>query len=248
MFDLVAEKLHKINYSNKPFLINRENRFNIPIISSVVDFIYLFVDLNPQITKIVETTSYLEIRKIQDENIENIVNITWLNEVRCLDKFLKSVNKKLPLKGIFICRAETKEQRYRRIFNKLPKIIFYPYYTLDFIINRLLPKWGLTRFIYFLITKRNNKVLSLSHILGLSVFYGFKINYLKDINNITHFVLEKIKDPIINHKPASGILFKMERIGKNKKIINIYKFRTMHPYSEYIQDLIYNLNGFRKRG
>ena len=55
--------------------------------------------------------------------------------------------------------------------------------------------------------------------------------------------LEKKKDPIKNYKPSSGILFKMERIGKNCKPIYIYKFRTMHPYSEYIQDLLYNLNG-----
>ena len=47
MFDLVAEKLEKINYSSKPFDIKKEDGFRNPIISSVVDFIYLFVNLDP---------------------------------------------------------------------------------------------------------------------------------------------------------------------------------------------------------
>ena len=141
MFDLVAEKLQEINYSSKSFPPREENSLGIPIINSVVDFIYIFVDLNPQITKIVETTSYLDINSVQDENIENIVNLTWLNNIHYLDKFLGAVNKKLPPNGIFICRAETEEQRYKRIINKFPKFIFYPYYSLDFIINRLFPKW-----------------------------------------------------------------------------------------------------------
>lgn len=243
MFDLVAEKLHKINYSSRSFSINKEKVLNIPILSSVVDFIYLFVDLNPQITKILETTSYNDIVNIQNTEIKNIVNLTWLNNVRSLDKFLESVNKKIPFKGIFICRVETKEQRFQRIIKKIPKVIFYPYYCLDFIITRILPKWGLTRWLYYSLTKRNEKVLSLAHIMGMFVFYGFKINYLKDINGITHFVLEKINIPSKKCKPSSGILFKMERIGKNGKIFYIYKLRTMHPYSEYIQDFLYDLNG-----
>ena len=188
MFDVVAEKLEKINYSSKPFYTKKENGLRNSIINSVVDFIYLFVDLNPKITKIVETTSHQDIESIEEKCIKNIVSIRWLNDVHCLNEFLCAVNKKLPINGIFICRLETKEQRYLRILNKFPKAIFYPYYTLDFIINRLLPKWGLTGWLYYLLAKRNTKVISISHILGLFVFYGFKINYLKDINGITHFV------------------------------------------------------------
>ena len=88
MFDLVAEKLERINYSLKPSYIKKEDGFRNPIINSVVDFIYLFVDLNPEITKIVETTSYLDILEIQKEKIRNIVNIRWLNDVRNLNEFL----------------------------------------------------------------------------------------------------------------------------------------------------------------
>jgi lipopolysaccharide/colanic/teichoic acid biosynthesis glycosyltransferase len=43
-------------------------------------------------------------------------------------------------------------------------------------------------------------------------------------------------------------LIKLRRIGKNRKIIGVYKFRTMHPYSEYLQKFIVQLNGYNEVG
>ena len=40
----------------------------------------------------------------------------------------------------------------------------------------------------------------------------------------------------------------MPRIGKNGNIINVYKLRTMHPYSEYIQDHILQKYGYNDSG
>ena len=43
-------------------------------------------------------------------------------------------------------------------------------------------------------------------------------------------------------------IFKMKRIGKNGNHIHIYKFRTMYPYSEYLQDFIIKDNGYADNG
>ena len=40
----------------------------------------------------------------------------------------------------------------------------------------------------------------------------------------------------------------MPRIGKNGKIIGVYKFRTMHPYGEFLHDYILNKNGYASSG
>ena len=40
----------------------------------------------------------------------------------------------------------------------------------------------------------------------------------------------------------------MNRIGKNGKSIQVFKFRTMHPYAEYIQDYIYKIHDLQKGG
>jgi lipopolysaccharide/colanic/teichoic acid biosynthesis glycosyltransferase len=49
-------------------------------------------------------------------------------------------------------------------------------------------------------------------------------------------------------QPSYGPIFGMQRIGKGGKTFKVYKFRTMHPYSEYLQDYILKLNGYAKSG
>ena len=39
----------------------------------------------------------------------------------------------------------------------------------------------------------------------------------------------------------------MNRVGKGGAIIGVYKMRTMHPYSEFLQDYIYQLNSRGRR-
>ena len=43
------------------------------------------------------------------------------------------------------------------------------------------------------------------------------------------FRLDVYKRQVINRDSKGGALFKQERLGKNKKIFTIYKFRTMIP-------------------
>lgn len=251
MYDVITHKLVEINYSHKKQVDSEKREYQNSNINSPEDFYTAFFDLNPRFTKIVETASYSDIDNIdsvEDFDLENIINLKRINDIGQLGEFLEAVNNKLPLKGIFICYAETQEQRYKRIVNKYPKAVSYPLCTMDFIFKRLLPKWGPTKRIHNFISKGDNKVLSLAHILGMFTYYGFKINFLKDINNLTYFVLEKIKVPTVGFKPSTGVLFKMKRVGKNGKIINIFKVRTMHPYSEFLQKFMYDINNLNDGG
>ncbi|MCF6224519.1 MAG: sugar transferase [Flavobacteriaceae bacterium] len=40
----------------------------------------------------------------------------------------------------------------------------------------------------------------------------------------------------------------MPRLGENGRIIKVYKLRTMHPYSEYLQDYVLKANGYAETG
>jgi lipopolysaccharide/colanic/teichoic acid biosynthesis glycosyltransferase len=48
--------------------------------------------------------------------------------------------------------------------------------------------------------------------------------------------------------PSYGFLCRLKRIGKEGKIINVYKLRTMHPYAEYLQEYVCNNNHISKDG
>ena len=60
--------------------------------------------------------------------------------------------------------------------------------------------------------------------------------------------MRKVKKPEFDLNPSYGPLFKMKRLGKNGDIIGVYKFRTMHPYSEYLHDFILKTNGYSESG
>ena len=45
-----------------------------------------------------------------------------------------------------------------------------------------------------------------------------------------------------------GMLIKLKRCGKNGEIFTVYKFRTMHPYAEFLQQYIYQQNSLAEGG
>lgn len=247
MFEVITQRLAEINVTERELKKINENENKRTEINTPEDFFSEFVDLNPQKTKIMETKLHTDIYdlydSVEDYNIENLINLVPMNDICSPEIFLEAVNGKLPNKGKFVCHAETVEQRFQRIMNTYPRPISWLIYILDFFWKRLFPKWNLTNTVYLFITKGKDKVFSLGHILGFFACYGFKIKYLKDINKKTYFIFEKERIPFKNGKSSSGIIFKTDRVGKNGKLINLYKIRTMHPYSEYIQQFVYDLNG-----
>ncbi|NTW32604.1 MAG: sugar transferase, partial [Bacteroidetes bacterium] len=48
--------------------------------------------------------------------------------------------------------------------------------------------------------------------------------------------------------PSYSPIFKMKRIGQNGNQIYVYKLRTMHPYSEYLQEFVYDKNSLSEGG
>ena len=231
--------MFELNRVHSEFILNHNVR----------DYISRFVNINDPLTDI---SGVLENRSYDDafNTIgSNYVHLKKLNDVHYLNSFLGKVNKRLPCSGNLICCAETLGQRKKRILNKYPEWIAYPYYyLLDFPGKRVFPKFELTRKIHDFVTKGNNKTLSFTEVMGRLVYSGFRIVDYKEINNLTYFVADKEKEPIPDQSHSHGIVFKMRRVGKNGNIINVYKLRTMHPYSEYIQKYFFDSHNLETGG
>ncbi len=90
--------------------------------------------------------------------------------------------------------------------------------------------------------------MSKAEILGRLVSCGFKILEIIDHEGLTYVIAKKIREPYFDSRPSYGPIFKMKRIGKNNKTINVYKLRTMHPYSEYLQEYVVEQNKLQKSG
>jgi lipopolysaccharide/colanic/teichoic acid biosynthesis glycosyltransferase len=85
--------------------------------------------------------------------------------------------------------------------------------------------------------------MSKAEILGRIVYSGFQIVETIKINDMLFFIAVKVNVPYEGENPSYGPIISLKRVGKNGKIIKVYKMRTMHPYSEYIQDYVYKTGG-----
>lgn len=212
------------------------------------EFISKHIDNSIDSSVILKTTSIFNIEAIELIDLKNIVNLNKVNDINGINKFTQSVNLKLPIDGKYIGCVETYVQRKHRLLKKYPFLVAQIYFFLDFIFKRIFPKLFLTRKLYFFLTAGRNRVLSKAEALGRLVYNGFDIIEIKEIGNLTYFACKKTMREIPSKTPSFGILFKMKRLGKNNKLITVYKIRTMHPYAEYLQSYIFENNNLRDGG
>ena len=206
------------------------------------------VNTSLESTLVVSTTTRFNLTRLHQNFYKAIINIKRVNDIQRINKFFEAVNEKLPIGGIFICMAETKDLRKQRILKKFPPILNYIYYTFDFVLKRVFPKFPVTKKIYFILTRGENRVLSTAELLGRLYSCGFEIVEEKYINKHFYVVARKIKRPAFDLEPTYGPIIKLKRIGKAGRLIKVYKMRTMHPYAEYLQAYVYEKNDLQDGG
>ena len=230
--------------------IIRESNF------AVLKYIAEHLDLR-RISKILLTSShdiyskktFRHVKVLTEHNsVRSIVDFKKVNHTRHINKYFETINSLLPDAGIYIGCVESNRQRNVRVHSNKKKIFRQPIILTEFLIHRVLPKLKYLNNLYFKITKGKYRFLSTAETLGRLVSCGFEIIEYKTIRNLTYFVVMKTRTPHYDKTPTYGPIVTLNRVGKNGKMIKVYKFRTMHPYAEYIQDFVLSLNGYSAIG
>ena len=73
---------------------------------------------------------------------------TRLNDKKHINKYLEALNTRMEMGESIEVFFESKDQRRGRILNKFMFPFSYLNYALDFILNRVFPKWKATQKIY----------------------------------------------------------------------------------------------------
>ncbi|MBL7913717.1 MAG: sugar transferase [Bacteroidia bacterium] len=214
----------------------------------VYDYLSEYVSLENERTMVLMTKTAFNVHALSDNYFDTLVNFARINDIQRINKFFEAVNGKLPKDGLFVGCVETKGDRKHRILKKYPWGFSHIYYFFDFILKRIFPKLPITKKIYFKITSGRNRVISRTETLGRLYSCGFSVLDEKKINGRMYFVVRKIDEPAFDEEPSYGPICKMRRFGKGGKIISVYKFRTMHPFSEYLQQYIYERNQLKEGG
>jgi len=214
----------------------------------VYQLITRYTDIETSNTAILSTSTVFNIEHFAHAKNHSIVNLRRINDIRFINKFFEAINSRLVPNGIFIGCVEPIDARKQRLLNKYPFLLNYIYYFFDFIIKRVFPKFRLTKRIYFFLTRGQNRSVSRAETLGRLYSCGFEVIEELKVNNIFYFVARKTGEPAYDPDPSYGPIVRLRRLGKNGKIIKVYKFRTMHPFSEYLQDYMFHKNKLREGG
>lgn len=180
--------------------------------------------------------------------IRLFINLRKINDVRWINRYFLDVHQLLVSNGYFVGQAHTIATYRNWMLRKYPRQIANGLYAVDFLFNRVFPKLPWIRQVYFSFTKGKNRIISRAELLGRLCFCGFEIVAEQEIDERLCFVARKIKTPSLDQSPSYGPLVEFKRIGTNNEVIHTYKFRTMHPYSEFLQDYVYEKSGLRKGG
>jgi lipopolysaccharide/colanic/teichoic acid biosynthesis glycosyltransferase len=180
--------------------------------------------------------------------VRNIVNLGPINTRKNLNEYFRTINSLLPDAGIYIGCYEDYLSRKKRILKNYPPKLRATVLSFDFIVHRVIPKLSFSGGIYNFFFRGKNRAISKAETLGRLCYNGFEVITDERIGNMSYFTVMKTGEPKKQTNISYGPLFKMNRIGKDGKMIGVYKIRTMHPYSEFLQNYVVSMNGYDETG
>ena len=165
------------------------------------------------------------------------------------NRVFERVRQLLPEDKYFALRVATAENIKFKIQQQHGAFLFPLYYAGHFLFRRVLPKLKGFRKISRLLNLPAD--ISKAEMMGRLIYKGFS---LVDVTETSQETVLIAKVDLVNNPSASkplpneGFLFKMQRVGERGKPITVYKFRSMHPYAEYVQEYLHQTNGIDNGG
>jgi len=176
------------------------------------------------------------------------IEITDLvNHIPNLNAFFLDKHLALGGSGELVIHCITLDNRRQAMKRRFPVLWKLGWIHL-FFWHRLLPKIKPTRGIYHAIFGERNKVISKAEILGRLIYCGYDIESVVNEGRQHRITARATDKNHLHTRPSYGAIYKMPRVGKFGKVVMVYKIRTMHPYSEYLQDYLIKHHGYDNHG
>ena len=170
-----------------------------------------------------------------------------VNRIPHLNRLLIEKHKQLPANGRLVVHCVTLDNRRQQMKQRLPGVWIIGWLYL-FLVHRIAAKIKPTRAIYEFTTGHRRLVMSKAEILGRLVYCGFNIESIENNGKQHTITVSKSKKKYLHTRPSYGAIYRMPRVGRYGKTIMVYKIRTMHPYSEYLQDFMIQHHGYDNQG
>ena len=240
-----AREPREIDEESYTNLINFIERYSG---KKALNFLQNRFDLRKDDVRVFLNTSIENLELIPHYHYSTFIYLRKLNDTEKINTFFSGINEKLPDNGNFVCCFEKKSTRKKKFLQKYPFGINYILYSFDFVVKRFIPKLFFSRRIYHSLNGGKNRILSKAEVLGRFYCHGFEVLEEKKIDGLLYVWAQRKRNATPVYNRAYGLLIKLKRYGKNGKVIYVYKFRTMHPYSEYLQDYVYQRHSLQDGG
>jgi lipopolysaccharide/colanic/teichoic acid biosynthesis glycosyltransferase len=226
------------------YLLESDKRELYEFINSNIDVVNI---PNNSLT-VLDTRTDINIVNLKSESISLLINLHKLNDIRWINRYLLTLYEKVSIGGYIVGNLQTNEQYKEQFFCKMPSYLARVLFIPNFIFRRAIPKLPFFKQIYFSLTDGKNRALSKAEVFGRLHFCGYSVIAEKEINKHLWFISRKVKTISADQNPSYSPLIKLPRVGLNGNTIYLYKIRTMHPYSEYLQEYIYKNNLLDEKG
>lgn len=229
-------------------LANYQSQIISETSASVYNFMLQHVDAAHNRTMVLNTSTRFNVEILPANAFNTIINLQTINDIKYLNKFFEAVNQKLEEGGLFIDCVVTNEIKKARILHTMPPVLNRIYYFFYYMFRRAMPKLPYLKKFYFFLTNGYDRSLSKAESFGRLYSCGFEVLDHKMIGGRLYFIARKIKMPEYDANPTYGPVIALRRVGKNGKIIHVYKLRTMHPFAEYLQAYVHESNDLDEGG
>ncbi|MBP5641857.1 MAG: sugar transferase [Paludibacteraceae bacterium] len=201
-------------------------------------------DLDNRCTKVIAGTDRFPVLQLIEYQYSTLVDMTLLNDMRGINKRLCIINQKLPDDGRYVCCFRPQEYVKKKILETNPFPINWINYSFWFVIKRVVPRLLLMSRLYYTLTKGRKRMLSKTEVLGRLYYCGFEVEKTITMGHIEYVFARRHSQPYEQQQQKLyGPLIKLPRVSKNHEMVYFYKFRTMHPYAEYIQTFVFDQRG-----
>jgi len=192
-----------------------------------------------------------------------IVGRTRLNDVLRLNKFLHFCAGRLAMGGFLAVRYQPLENVKKDLRRRYPGVLYGPAYLAHFLWRRALPKIPWLDKVYFApcmrwldrlclaVTKRRGRVLAKAEVWGRLAFCGMDVVAESEESNENgeRIVLAKrVASPVRDRRPTYYFIVRLAKVGLDGETIYAHKFRTMYPFSEFIQKRLFQDHGLTATG
>ncbi len=206
------------------------------------------IDLYSSNTYMTRSAELFDFQKLKPYRFDTIINFMSLNQIRGINKLFGVVNDHLPDNGLLVVGFVANKRVKKHFLDKYPPIINWILYSAYFFYKRVIPKLFMTSRLYYDITEGRDRLLSTTEVLGRLCYCGFDIVDEKVIGDHTYVIAQRAFRPKTVQRRIYGPFVRLNRVGKNGKMFKVYKFRTMHPYAEYLQSYIHKRYGLQEGG